>query len=161
MTSSYIFLTPPGGTSATVEETRTIRDGFTLLGFLFPCVWLLAHRLWPHAAAAFLLQAIGGALMEERGLGLAGAALMLGVNVLVGLEGQNFRIRSLAAKGWTEDGLVAADTIGIAEDVYFSDKAAVADSNKDTTPDWENKTRPNNPPGQATSLGLFGFDGGR
>ena len=38
MTSSYIFLTPPGGTRATVEETRTIRDGFTLLGFLFPCV---------------------------------------------------------------------------------------------------------------------------
>ncbi|MGO7719173.1 DUF2628 domain-containing protein, partial [Rhizobium johnstonii] len=32
MTSSYIFLTPPGGTSAKAYETRTIRDGFTLLG---------------------------------------------------------------------------------------------------------------------------------
>ncbi|ACI57242.1 conserved hypothetical protein [Rhizobium leguminosarum bv. trifolii WSM2304] len=161
MTSSYIFLTPPGGTSATVEETRTIRDGFTLLGFLFPWPWLLAHRLWLHAAAAFVLQGIGGALMEEPGLGLAGAAIMLGVNVLIGLEGQNFRIRSLAAKGWNEDALIAADRLDIAEQVYFADKAVPSGSDDAVTPDWENKTRPNNPPGQATSLGLFGFDGGR
>ncbi|WP_152971381.1 DUF2628 domain-containing protein, partial [Rhizobium ecuadorense] len=75
--------------------TRTIRDGFTLLGFLFPWAWLLAHRLWLHAAAAFLLQGIGGALMDEPGLGPAGAAILLGVNMLVGLEGQNFRVRKL------------------------------------------------------------------
>ncbi|MGO7418162.1 DUF2628 domain-containing protein, partial [Rhizobium ruizarguesonis] len=43
----------PCSTSATVDETRTIRDGFTLLGFLFPWLWLLANRLWLHAAAAF------------------------------------------------------------------------------------------------------------
>lgn len=71
MTSSYIFLTAPGSANATADETRTIRDGFTLLGFLFPWVWLLAHRLWLHAAAAFLLQGIGGALMDEPGLGPA------------------------------------------------------------------------------------------
>ncbi|MBB4117182.1 hypothetical protein FHT80_006566 [Rhizobium sp. BK226] len=161
MTSSYIFLTPPGGSGATVNETRTIRDGFTLLGFLFPWAWLLAHRLWLHAAAAFLLQGIGGALMDEPGLGPAGAAIMLGVNMLVGLEGQNFRIRSLAAKGWNEDALIAADTIGIAEQVYFADRTGVAASDDTAAPDWDNKARSNSPHGQATSLGLFGFDGGR
>ncbi|MBX5182724.1 DUF2628 domain-containing protein [Rhizobium sp. NZLR5] len=161
MTSSYIFLTPPGSTSAAVNETRTIRDGFTLLGFLFPWLWLLAHRLWLPAAVAFLLQGLGGALMEEPDLGLAGAAIMLGVNVLVGLEGQNLRIRTLAAKGWNEDALIAADTIGIAEQVYFSDRPAIANSDDAAAPDWDNKTRPNSPPGHATSLGLFGFDGGR
>ncbi|MBX5189711.1 DUF2628 domain-containing protein [Rhizobium sp. NZLR3b] len=161
MTSSYIFLTPPGSTSAAVNETRTIRDGFTLLGFLFPWLWLLAHRLWLPAAAAFLLQGLGGALMEEPDLGLAGAAIMLGVNVLVGLEGQNLRIRTLAAKGWNEDALIAADTIGIAEQVYFSDRPAIANSDDAAAPDWDNKTRPNSPPGHATSLDLFGFDGGR
>ncbi|MBB4291536.1 hypothetical protein GGE16_003606 [Rhizobium leguminosarum] len=161
MTSSYIFLTPPGGTSATVEETRTIRDGFTFLGFLFPWPWLLAHRLWLHAAVAFLLQGVGGALMDEPGLGPAGAAILLGVNVLVGLEGQNFRIRSLAAKGWTEDALIAADTIGIAEQVYFSDRADIAHSDDNAAPDWEKKARPNGPHGHGTSLGLFGFDGER
>ncbi|MDR9808595.1 DUF2628 domain-containing protein [Rhizobium hidalgonense] len=161
MTSSYIFLTPPGGTRATIDETRTIRDGFTLLGFLFPWPWLLAHRLWLHAAVAFLLQGIGGALMEEPGLWPMGAAIMLGVNVLVGLEGQNFRIRNLAGKGWTEDALIAADTIGIAEQVYFSDQADIAQSDDNTAPDWENKPRPRGPHGHGTALGLFGFDGGR
>jgi hypothetical protein len=161
MTSSYIFLTPPGSTSATVDETRTIRDGFTLLGFLFPWPWLLVHRLWLHAAAAFLLQGVGGALIDEPGLWPAGAAIMLGVNMLVGLEGQNFRIRNLAAKGWNEDGLIAADTIGIAERVYFSNREVVANSDGDAAPDWENKTQPGSRHGQATSLGLFGFDGGR
>ena len=160
MTASYIFLTPLGGTNAP-DETRAIRDGFTFLGFLFPWLWLLAHRLWLHAAAAFLLQGIGGALMDEPGLWPAGAAILLGVNMLVGLEGQNFRIRNLAAKGWNEDGLVAADTIGIAEQVYFSGRTGVAMSDDTAAPDWDNKARPSKPHGHATSLGLFGFDGGR
>ncbi|OWV86016.1 hypothetical protein ATY78_24245 [Rhizobium sp. R635] len=161
MTSSYIFLTPPGSAGTRLDETRAIRDGFTWLGFLFPWIWLLAHRLWLPAGVAFLAQAVGGALMDEPGLGLAGAAIALGVNVLVGLEGQNLRIRSLAATGWNEDGLVTADTIGIAEDVYFSDKANITESDGAAAPDWENKTRPDGRHGHATSLGLFGFDGGR
>ncbi|MBX4958472.1 DUF2628 domain-containing protein [Rhizobium lentis] len=161
MTSSYIFLTPPGGTSATADETRTIRDGFTFLGLLFPWIWLLAHRLWLHAAAAFLLQAIGGALTDEPGLWAAGVAIMLGVNMIVGLEGQNWRIRTLAAKGWNEDALIAADKLDIAEQIYFSDRAATADHDDTVTPDWQNKAGANSPRGQATSLGLFGFDGGR
>ncbi|OHV25469.1 DUF2628 domain-containing protein [Rhizobium sp. RMa-01] len=161
MTSSYIFLTPPGSAGTRLDETRVIRDGFTWLGLLFPWAWLLAHRLWLYAAAAFLLQAIGGALMDEPGLWPAGAALTLGVNLLVGLEGQNLRIRNLAGKGWNEDALIAADTIGIAEDVYFFDRAAPAAGDDAATPDWQNKSRPNGPHGQATSLGLFGFDGGR
>ncbi|MDK4733514.1 DUF2628 domain-containing protein [Rhizobium sp. CNPSo 3490] len=160
MTSSYIFLTPPGANPAT-DEVRTIRDGFTWLGFLFPWVWLLVHRLWMHAAAAFLLQGIGGALMDEPGLGPAGAAIMLGVNIVVGLEGQNFRIRHLAAKGWNEDALIAADTLDIAEQVYFADKTVPASSDDTVAPDWQNKPGANSLRGQATSLDLFGFDGGR
>jgi hypothetical protein len=160
MTSSYIFLTPPGGTNAPADETRTIRDGFTFLGFLFPWPWLLVHRLWLHAGAAFMLQALGGALMDEPGLWPAGAAIMVGVNILVGLEGQNFRVRSLAAKGWNEEALIAADTIGIAEQVYFSDRANIAERDG-AAPTWENKSHPDGRHGHATSLGLFGFDGGR
>ncbi|PCK78031.1 DUF2628 domain-containing protein [Rhizobium sophoriradicis] len=160
MTSSYIFLTPPGSTGTRLEETRVIRDAFTWLGLLFPWAWLLVHRLWLYAVAAFLMQAIGGVLMDEPGLWPAGAAITLGVNLLVGLEGQNLRIRNLAGKGWNEDALIAADTIGIAEDVYFSDKAVQPDTDA-AVPSWDNKTRLSSPHGQATSLGLFGFDGGR
>ncbi|MBX4890759.1 DUF2628 domain-containing protein [Rhizobium bangladeshense] len=161
MTSSYIFLTPPGATNATADETRTIRDGFTFLGLLFPWIWLLAHRLWLHAAAAFALQTIGGALMDEPGLWPAGVTIMLGVNMIVGLEGQNWRIRDLAAKGWNENALIAADKLDIAEQIYFSDGPAAADHDDTVVPDWQNKPGANSSRGQATSLGLFGFDGGR
>ncbi|WP_064696356.1 DUF2628 domain-containing protein [Rhizobium aegyptiacum] len=161
MTSSYIFLTPPGSADTRLDETRTIRDGFTWLGFLFPWAWLLVHRLWLYAIAAFLLQAVGGGLMDQPGLWPAGMAMTLGVNLLVGLEGQNLRLRNLAAKGWTEDQLVAADTLGIAEDVYFAGKAGIAESVDAAAPDWQNKAGPGGRHGHATSLGLFGFDGGR
>ncbi|MGO7522589.1 DUF2628 domain-containing protein, partial [Rhizobium brockwellii] len=57
--------------------------------------------------------------------------------------------------------LIAADTIGTAEQVYFSDRAAIAASYDAAAPDWQNKARPNGQHGNATSLGLFGFDGGR
>ncbi|WP_454852965.1 DUF2628 domain-containing protein [Rhizobium binxianense] len=159
MTASYVFLTPPGGTDAMRDETRTIRDGFTFVGFLFPWLWLLAHRLWLPAIAAFLLQAIGSALMDETGLGVAGAAILLGTSLLTGLEGQNLRIRNLAARGWEVDALVTADSLGTAEDIYFSTYETESGTGREPSPEW--KPAPHTHNGHPTSLGLFGFDGGR
>jgi hypothetical protein len=159
MTASYVFLTPPGGTDAMPDETRAIRDGFTFLGFLFPWLWLVAHRLWFPAVAAFLLQGLGGALMDEPGLGAAGAAVLLGTSLLTGLEGQNLRIRNLAARGWEVDSLVGADSLGTAEDIYFSKYETESGTGKEPSPEW--KPAPHAHDGHPTSLGLFGFDGGR
>jgi hypothetical protein len=161
LTSSYLFLTAPDGAEASHEKTRVIRDGFTLLGFLFPWLWLLAHRLWLHAVAAFLAQAIGGALMERPGLWPAGFALSLAASLIVALEGQNFRIRSLAAKGWSEDAVVTADSVDAAEEIYFSSIEIKPEENRMPAPEWERHRRSNGHHGSATSLGLFGFDGGR
>ncbi|MGY3611330.1 DUF2628 domain-containing protein, partial [Bradyrhizobium sp. Lot11] len=41
------------------------------------------------------------------------------------------------------------------------DRANIAESDGAGTPDWENKARPDSRHGHATSLGLFGFNGGR
>lgn len=161
MTASYVFLTPPGGTDTTRDETRAIRDGFTFLGFLFPWLWLLAHRLWLPAIAAFLLQGTGSVLMDQPGLGVAGAAILLGTSLLTGLEGQNLRIRNLATKGWEMDALVAADSVGTAEDIYFSTYETESDAGKGPSPEWNGKPAPHVHNGHPTSLGLFGFDGGR
>ena len=161
MTSSYLFLTAPDGANTNHAKTRVIRDGFTLLGFLFPWLWLLAHRLWLHAAAAFLAQAIGGVLMERQGLWPAGFAITLAASLIVALEGQNFRIRSLAAKGWNEDAVVTANSADEAEEIYFSNVETSADDMSAPAPEWERHRRSGGGHGNATSLGLFGFDGGR
>ena len=68
MTSSYLVLTAPSGTDSNHEKTRFIRDGFTVLGFLFPWIWLAFHQLWLYAIVAFLLQSLGGALADRADL---------------------------------------------------------------------------------------------
>lgn len=158
MTSSYLFLNRPDG--ALPEETRTIRDGFSLVAYIFPWIWLASHQLWLHAIAAFALQAIGGGLIELPGLAPLGTALVLGVGILVGLEGQNFRIQDLIRKGWKEEGLVRAESLDVAEEIYFSTVPSPVKSSEAPSPDWDRKG-PSAQHGHSTSLGLFGFDGGR
>ncbi|EJJ30819.1 DUF2628 domain-containing protein [Rhizobium sp. CF142] len=155
MTSSYVFLVPPDGQR---EDTLTIRDGFSWLAFLFPWIWLLAHRLWLHAIIAFALQAIGGVLAEESGFGPAGMALAFAVNLFVGFEGQNFRIRNLASRGWREEAAIGASSIDLAEEIYFSNIETGADLK---APEWNQASGPQAWQSHSTSLGLFGFDGGR
>lgn len=161
MTSSYLVLTAPGGTDVTHEKTRVIRDGFTLLGFLFPWLWLLVHRLWLYAIAAFLLQGLGGILMDRPGLWPAGFAITLGTCILAGFEGQNLRIRNLASKGWNEEAVITADSLATAEEIYFSNIETNADGDRMPAPEWERHPLSPGRHGNTTSLGLFGFNGGR
>jgi hypothetical protein len=58
--------------------------------------------------------------MERPGLWLVGGAVTFGTSLLVALEGQNFRVRNLVSKGWDEDALISADSLEVAEDIYFS-----------------------------------------
>lgn len=155
MASSYVFLVPPDGQR---EDTRTVRDGFSWLAFLFPWIWLLAHRLWLHAIVAFALQAIGSVLAEQSGFGPAGMALAFAVNLFVGFEGQNFRIRNLASRGWREEAAIGASSIDLAEEIYFSNIETVAALK---APEWNQASGPQARQSHSTSLGLFGFDGGR
>ncbi len=160
MSSSYMVLTAPNGADKAHDKTRFIRDGFTVLGFAFPWIWLASHRLWLHAIAAFLLQSVGGALMERPGLWLVGGAVTFGTSLLVALEGQNFRVRNLVSKGWDEHALISADSLEVAEDIYFSTiRTDTDDTGKAPSPQWDSASRGDR--GNATSLGLFGFDGGR
>lgn len=162
MTSSYLILTAPGGADVAHKKTQIIRDGFTVLGFLFPWLWLAAYRLWPHAIAAFLLQSLGGALIDRPGPWPMGAAIAFGTSLLVALEGQNFRIRSLVSKGWEEDALVSADSLRVAEEIYFSSIQTDIGAESHVPPaQWDSASHANARRGNATSLGLFGFDGGR
>ena len=112
----YVVMEPPIG--APTGEARIIRDGFALLGFLFPPLWLLWHRLWFAALLAFAvmlgLSVFGGATGSQVLMSL----LSLLVSLFVALEGREMAISALRRRGWTEAAAFEADDLADAEIRY-------------------------------------------
>jgi hypothetical protein len=114
--ASYVVMQPPAGTTkAEVERTRYIRDGFHVLAFLFPFLWLLWHRLWFEALLAIGVAVALALVGETTGFGVAISLLSLLVAVFVGLEGAAFRVAALRRRGWIEAGVVDAANLDEAE----------------------------------------------
>ncbi|AVA19740.1 DUF2628 domain-containing protein [Rhizobium sp. LEGMi198b] len=159
--ASYLILTPPGGPDKNQVSTRFIRDGFSWTAFLFPTLWMLFHRLWLQAIAAFLLQGIALELIRRPEFFAAGIAILLGVHVLAALEGNHAAYRSLVAGGWKTEDLVSAPNLATAEEIHFTTTEPKAEENIRSN-DWDIPTSPNNSPSRGgPSFGLPGYDGGR
>ncbi len=164
--ASYLILTPPGAPNRSEtsdryrDGTRFIRDGFSWKAFLFPTVWMLFHRLWLHAIAAFLLQGIALELMRQPGFLAAGAALLLGVHVLAALEGPHTLGDRLVGRGWNVRNLVSAHDLATAEEIHFSQLEQ--EPNPDIHPkNWDISATSKNTGRPGPSFGLPGYDGGR
>ncbi|MFI0846686.1 DUF2628 domain-containing protein [Mesorhizobium sp. IMUNJ 23232] len=105
------------GTDA-VSQARIVRDGFSLLGFVFPPLWLLWHGLVIEAVLTFAAMFGVGAIGEALGLGLAGSLLSLLLSFYVGLEGSALWLAALRRRGWREWGVLDADSVADAETRY-------------------------------------------
>lgn len=117
----YVVMEPPAANATeAVERAVLVRDGFSVLAFLVPPLWLLWHRLWIEAALAFAASVALTALGETAGLGFTGAALSLLVSIYVGLEGPGLRINALRRRGWRDWGVVEASDAGEAEIGYLA-----------------------------------------
>jgi hypothetical protein len=99
-------------------QARFVRDGFSVLGFLFPPVWLLWHGLLIEAAVTFAAMFCIAAATELLGLGPAGSLLSLLLSFYVGLEGSALRLAALRRRGWQEWGVLDADSLADAETRY-------------------------------------------
>ncbi|MDE1996954.1 MAG: DUF2628 domain-containing protein [Rhizobiaceae bacterium] len=158
--ASYLILTPPSGTDRNQDRTRFIRDGFSLAAFVFPALWMLFHRLWLHAAAAFLLQAAAIELLRRPGYLAAGVAILLAVHLLAALEGRYAFQQNLIGSGWRMTALISADSLATAEEMYFLDRTSEA--KEDIHPkNWDIPSYPTNSSHGGPSFGLPGYDGGR
>ena len=99
-----------------------IKDGFSWPGFLIPFFWLIWHRLWLPLAvylAAVALLALAGHVVFSLPDGLM-TCLGLLLNLFVGLEGNNFRRRALAKRGFEEIADIVADNSETASYRFFS-----------------------------------------
>jgi hypothetical protein len=150
--ASYLVLRPPG-VNREPESVRFVKDGFSFAALVFPLIWMLFHRLWIYALAFFILQMALATAIELMGFGPAGTLALLALNLLVALESGEIRRSYMTARGWVLDAVVVADSIDMAEEIYFSSaEPAVRPAVATTGPAR---------PGLAPAFGLFDTSGGR
>lgn len=154
--ASYIVMEPPQPAGA--GEARIFRDGFAVLAFLFAPLWLAWHRLWIEALLVFALQLLLGALGERFDILPAASALSLLLSFYVGLEAPALRAAGMRRRGFSDWGVVDADSLRDAELRY----AEAVGASEPVTP----SARPSSPvvqgqagPGAAPALGLLGYTG--
>jgi hypothetical protein len=103
------------------NDIRFVRDGFSVLGFALPVVWLLWHRLWLHAALCFATFGVIAALVHWSGnpiwIGLSALASAL-ISLLVALEGGEWVRQSLEREGFHEVDVIPARNAAQAEELY-------------------------------------------
>jgi hypothetical protein len=119
--ASYVVMEPPAATADEASMRAVmVRDGFSIIAFLVPLVWLLWHRLWIEAillfAASVAVMAAGQALDHA----WLGGVLSFVLSVYFGLEGAALRIGAFSRRGWREWGAVEAGNAAEAEIRYLA-----------------------------------------
>lgn len=113
---------PPAamGEAPAAEKIVFLREGFSLPAFFFGPFWLAWNRAWIAAGAwtlaLILVGAIGWALQMPED---AASYLALAMAAALGFEGDRAVAWSLARRGYTESGVVIADNLDEAEEVFF------------------------------------------
>lgn len=162
--ASYVVMEPPVANSddAGRERAVLVRDGFHVLAFLVPALWLLWHRLWIEALAVVAVTMALSGFGSVLGLGNAAPALAFLVSLYVGLEGPALRLAAYRRRGWRAWGMVEAGDAAEAEIRYLNE--AVAQEGEAGEPAAEalpasapSISAPR--PAAAPALGLFAYPG--
>ena len=157
----YVVMEPPRDRADAAEIY--VRDGFHVLAFLLPLVWLLWNRLWIETLVLLAVMLGLGFLGETSGTAemLVGGFTVL-VSIYVGLEGSALRLWALRRRGYAEWGVVDADNRADAETRYLSaqPEAALVDHRPmPTIRTGLAASAIGAPVGNEPELGLFGYPG--
>ena len=154
----HVVMEPPASAGPNASENAVfIRDGFYVFGFIMPVIWLLWHRLWLEAAVTLAASLALAAAAEWAGLTLAAPLLPLLISLYVGLEGGTLRIAALRRAGWSEWGVIEADSVGDAEARYvYSDTRPHAEPEAPTIAASPMAVRPQ---ASGAALGLLQYPG--
>ena len=157
--AAYVVMEPPRSSGAeSGVQAEFVRDGFSLLAFIAPVLWLLWYRLWLAAVLTILAAAAIAALGNFSDLGVALPVLSLLVSAYVAIEGSAIRLARLRRLGWRETATIEANNRTEAEIRYFSSPSNGQPSHAPSKP----AIAPHGPrPGATTgpALGLFEYPG--
>jgi hypothetical protein len=102
------------------EEAVFIKEGFSWPAFFFPVIWLVLKRLWFSLIIYLLVLALIFALASRLSFSDTSVfILVLALNLLLGMEGNERRRRALARRGFIEEGPFVGEDLQEAELKYF------------------------------------------
>ncbi len=123
-------------------EVEFVREGFSVLAFLFTFLWLWVQRAWLAGLAVlgvFLLL-----MLFQKMLGVPEylfVALQIVISMGIGIFGRDLQRAALARRGFTETGVATGESLEEAEMRYFGkrvsqlvERAARAEAHHTTTP---------------------------
>jgi hypothetical protein len=109
-----------GPAAALGREVALVKEGFSWPAYLFTILWALVKGMWVTAILLFLVQAcLSGAAMSFRAAPQASALASLALLFLIGAFGNDLRRFELSRRGFREIGVVAAGSLGAAEQRAF------------------------------------------
>jgi hypothetical protein len=155
--ASFVVMEPPSGGR---DDAVFVRDGFHVLAFLVPWLWLAYHRLWIEALVVLALGLVAGAVASYLGFGLIATATSFLVALFIGLEGAALRIAALRRRGWREGAVVEADDAADAELRYyneFEDEMDAELTSAETLPIRPILSPSTNPHHSGPVLGMLGY----
>jgi hypothetical protein len=152
--ASYVVMEPARNSGG--GEARFIRDGFAVLGLLFPFFWLLWHRLWIEAVLVLAVLLSISAAGELSGWTLTAMLLSFLVSLYVGLEGPALRQSALRRRGWRDSAVIDATDEDEAMTRYFADEEHLA-NHGDAGPSQPAPRLAPPPAAGAPALGLLSY----
>lgn len=119
--ASYVVMTDPN--DRTGANIRFVRDGFSLLAFVAPLIWLLWKRLWLEAALLFAAFGMIG-YAAHIALGDKVPEVMPLVSMAFGLfcalEGPTRLVADLERRGMKASQVIVASSRRMAEEIFAS-----------------------------------------
>jgi hypothetical protein len=116
----------PYALSEDIDERATrlvfVKEGFALLAFAAPVIWLLLNRLWL-TLILFLIVTAGvvGAVTYAGGNATAAAWASFVLNLIFGFEARNIHRAALSRKGYEVIGVVTGRDLEDAERRFLSE----------------------------------------
>ncbi len=101
-------------------ETRFVKEGISWTALFLSPVWLIYHRMWLVFLGTLILYTVAGFAAKSVGLDPSTSlSLVLVVNVIVALEGNNLRRWTLNRAGYREIGVVTGRSLEHCERRFF------------------------------------------
>ena len=161
--ASFTVIEPPADRDG--ERVLFLRDGFSLLAFVLPQVWLVWRRLWLEAAL-YLVLMLSVTLGVRQGWlpSPAIGVVSLLASLYAGLEASTLRLAKLLRHGFAELGVVQAENEAEAELRWFSTRTerVLATAVQATPSSADPAAKPEMAgPAPEPFMGLFDYSGGR
>lgn len=113
------------------ENPVFVLEGFSIFAFIFTALWTLYNRMWWASFAIIMCSLMIVEMFDTGTLDLIGRSILeTALMAVVGFEGNEWRRKNLAKRGYVIADIVSGDSLIRAEqrffDRYFAGNTAVA-----------------------------------